>query len=53
MADDAVIDTDAVDGGPSSTYSSFVVMEDLLDKLKLLNYDKEFVRGLRKKALNR
>ena len=28
-----------VDGGPGLIYMSFVVMEDLLDKLKLLNYE--------------
>ena len=27
------------DGGPGLAYMSFVVMEDLLDKLKLLNYE--------------
>jgi hypothetical protein len=27
------------DGGPGLVYMSFVVMEDLLDKLKLLNYE--------------
>lgn len=29
----------AVDGGPGLAYMPFVVMEDLLDKLKLLNYE--------------
>ena len=28
-----------VDGGPGLAYMPFVVMEDLLDKLKLLNYE--------------
>jgi estrogen-related receptor beta like 1 len=32
---------------------SFVVMEDLLDKLKLLNYEEEFVRELKMRPLNR
>ena len=27
------------DGGPGLAYMPFVVMEDLLDKLKLLNYE--------------
>ena len=31
----------------------FVVMEDLLDKLKLLNYEEEFVKELRMRPLNR
>ena len=41
------------DGGPGLAYMSFVVMEDLLDKLKLLNYEEEFVRELRMRPLNR
>ena len=28
-----------VDGGPGLVFMPFVVMEDLLDKLKLLNYE--------------
>ena len=28
-----------VDGGPGLAYMPFVVMEDLLDKLKLLDYE--------------
>jgi len=31
--------SDVVDGGPGLVYMPFVVMEDLLDKLKLLNYE--------------
>ena len=31
----------------------FVVMEDLLDKLKLLDYEIEFVSELRMRPLNR
>ena len=33
--------------GPGQTYMPFVVMEDLLDKLKLLQYEEEFVAELR------
>ena len=33
------VDTAIVDGGPGLVYMPFVVMEDLLDKLKLLNYE--------------
>ena len=33
------VSASAVDGGPGLTYMPFVVMEDLLDKLKLLNYE--------------
>ena len=32
-------DTAVADGGPGLVYMPFVVMEDLLDKLKLLNYE--------------
>ena len=42
MGDDETAATDGtvgVDGGPGLTYMPFVVMEDLLDKLKLLNYE--------------
>lgn len=28
-----------IDGGPGLAYMPFIIMEDLLDKLKLLNYD--------------
>ncbi|XP_076304136.1 intraflagellar transport 57 [Tachypleus tridentatus] len=41
------------DGGPGQAFMSFVVMDDLLDKLKLLNYDKEFTQEIRLKPLNR
>lgn len=34
-------------------FMPFVVMEDLLDKLKLLNYEQEFVSELRMRPLNR
>lgn len=38
-ADEDNADEAAVDGGPGLAYMPFVVMEDLLDKLKLLNYE--------------
>ena len=43
MAEGADDEGGVVDGGPGLTYMPFVVMEDLLDKLKLLNYEE--VRG--------
>lgn len=46
-------DDEGIDGGPSLQYMPFVVMDDLLDKLKLLNYDKDFVYDLKMKPLNR
>lgn len=41
------------DLGPGQLYAPFLVMESLLDKLKLLHYDKEFIRELKMKPLNR
>ena len=38
---------------PGLEFQPFVAMQDLLDKLRLLNYDQEFVLKLRKKPLNR
>ncbi|XP_072760765.1 intraflagellar transport protein 57 homolog [Anoplolepis gracilipes] len=38
---------------PSASYVINVRMEDLLEKLKLLNYDAEFVQELRIKPINR
>lgn len=34
-------------------YASYLAMEDLLDKLKVLNYDVEFVKELKMKPLNK
>ena len=39
--------------GPGQAYKPYLVMEDLLDKLKLLNYEKEFSSELRMRPLNR
>ncbi|XP_006813858.1 intraflagellar transport protein 57 homolog [Saccoglossus kowalevskii] len=43
----------SAEGGPGMAYMPFVVMEDLLDKLKLLNYEEEFLRGVGFKPLSR
>lgn len=42
-----------VEIGPGQLYKPFTIMEDLLDKLKLLNYEKEFSAELRMRPLNR
>ena len=42
--EDANDDAAIVDGGPGLVYMPFVVMEDLLDKLKLLNYEEVSLR---------
>ncbi|CAG0895885.1 unnamed protein product [Cyprideis torosa] len=39
--------------GPGVVFMPFVVMDDLLDKLKLLNYDVEFQQEVKMKPLNR
>lgn len=39
--------------GPGAVYQMFVVMEDLLDKLKLLNYEEEVLRENNMKTLSR
>ncbi|KAH9504789.1 Intraflagellar transport protein 57 [Bulinus truncatus] len=41
------------DGGPGLAYMPFVVMEELLDKLRLLAYEKEFCKKMNLKPLNR
>lgn len=44
---------EAADGGPGYAYMMFVLMESLLDKLKLLNYDTEFTQEFKMKYINR
>ncbi|KAG8178120.1 hypothetical protein JTE90_020826, partial [Oedothorax gibbosus] len=43
----------AVDGGPGHAYTLYTLMEGLLDKLKLLNYDSEFTQEFKMKFINR
>ncbi|XP_046415492.1 intraflagellar transport protein 57 homolog [Neodiprion fabricii] len=38
---------------PSAAYAPSVRMEDLIDKLKILNYDTEFVQNMKMKPINR
>lgn len=38
---------------PSALYVVNIRMEDLLEKLKLLNYDEEYVQQLKMKPINR
>ncbi|XP_040574524.1 intraflagellar transport protein 57 homolog [Lepeophtheirus salmonis] len=42
-----------IDGGPGLAFMPFVIMENLVDKLKLLNYEDEFVSGLKMRPLSR
>lgn len=46
-------DDEGTEISPGQMYLPFVKMEELLDKLKLLDYDKEFVLGLRMKPFNK
>ena len=39
--------------GPGAAFQPFIVMDALLDKLKLLNYEADFTAQLRMKPLNR
>ena len=41
------------DGGPGLVYMPFVVNEELLDKLRLLNYETEFIKPLNMKNFSR
>ncbi|XP_063058881.1 intraflagellar transport protein 57 homolog [Engraulis encrasicolus] len=52
MADDGRRGDDE-DRGPGAAYQMFVVMEDLLDKLKVLNYEDEVLAKHNMKALSR
>lgn len=38
---------------PSAAFAAYIRMEDLLEKLKLLNYDTEFLHKLKMKDINR
>ncbi|XP_064470641.1 intraflagellar transport protein 57 homolog [Ornithodoros turicata] len=46
-------DASVEESGPGQFYLPFVVMEDLLDKLKLINYDTEFTAEYKVKPINR
>lgn len=45
--------TETVDYNPALIHRPFDLMEELLEKLKLVNYDVDFCRALRYKPLNR
>ncbi|XP_053408903.1 intraflagellar transport protein 57 homolog isoform X1 [Mercenaria mercenaria] len=54
MSDDKKRGEDAVeDGGPGLVYMPFVVNEELVDKLRLLNYETEFIKPLNMKSMSR
>lgn len=47
-----VVEDDAAPS-PASAFSVFVVMEDLIDKLKLLDYESQFVKEFNTKLLSK
>lgn len=55
--DDGKVDENGVgveaSGGAGAAYRPFVIMEELLDKLKLLHYDDSFCRQLGLKPFSR
>ncbi|XP_021347570.1 intraflagellar transport protein 57 homolog isoform X1 [Mizuhopecten yessoensis] len=53
MSEDKRRGEEVEDGGPGLVYMPFVVMEEFLDKLRLLNYEKEFSRVLNMKPISR
>ncbi|XP_052806204.1 intraflagellar transport protein 57 homolog [Mya arenaria] len=54
MSDDKRRGEESVeDGGPGLVYMPFVVNEELLDKLRLLNYETEFIKPLNMKNFSR
>jgi estrogen-related receptor beta like 1 len=44
---------DEGEGGPGAAYLMFVVMEDLMDKLKLMSYESSFCRQFGMKPFSR
>ncbi|KAJ4443521.1 intraflagellar transport protein 57 homolog [Periplaneta americana] len=50
---EGLLTPDDAEAGPGGAYKTFIKMEELLDKLKLLKYDQEFIKDLKMKPLNR
>uniref|UniRef100_A0A8C9FV24 Intraflagellar transport protein 57 homolog n=1 Tax=Pavo cristatus TaxID=9049 RepID=A0A8C9FV24_PAVCR len=46
-------DGTVVERGPGAAYAAFVLMEELLDKLKLLSYEEEALRRHNMRPLSR
>ena len=53
MSEDKKRGEDVEDGGPGLVYMPFVIMEDLLDKLRLLDYEQDFSRERNMKPISR
>ena len=52
-AKDTLGEAEEGETGPGQMFAPFLAMEDLLDKLKLLNYEKELVLKMRMRPINR
>ena len=44
---------DGEESGPGLAYMPFIIMEELTDKLRLLDYDRNFLRKLNVKPITR
>ena len=53
MSEDKRRGDEVEDGGPGLIYMPFVIMEELLEKLRLLDYDREFQQKLKMKPISR
>ncbi|KAJ8316077.1 hypothetical protein KUTeg_006091 [Tegillarca granosa] len=53
MSEDKRRGDDVEDGGPGLVYMPFVIMEELLDKLRLLDYERDFSRKMNMKPISR
>ncbi|KAL5019507.1 hypothetical protein ScPMuIL_002399 [Solemya velum] len=53
MSEDKRRGEGAEEGGPGLVYMPFVIMEELLDKLRLLGYEKEFSRKMNLRPISR
>lgn len=38
---------------PVQIYQPFIMMEDLMDKLKVLNHEEEFIKALKMRPMNK
>lgn len=53
MAEERRRSEEVEDGGPGMAFLPFTIMEELLEKLKLLKYEKDFMLNMNMKPLSR
>lgn len=53
MSEDKRRGEDVEDGGPGLVYMPFVIMEEILDKLRLLDYERQFQMKMKMKPISR